>query len=217
MLFNFEDFIKNSSLHIGNEKEIVGIDQFLNSLEFHFFSNVVLKNNKTTNDTIHLVLELNCRVDLLELLSHFNTGRWGNNGKVETPLKQCLEILNSKNNIDIDIEEITLFLNDTSIVIKRIYDKSISTQFNEIIKQIASNYVFLTRGLTQKPYEIFVPIFEDTLDNYELGNSKFHSLEVTPKSYSEFWGIYLDKDDEASIYDVKRTKYINGNIEFLTD
>jgi hypothetical protein len=128
-----------------------------------------------------------------------------------------LDLLNSKNEPNIDIEELTLFLNDTSIVIKRIYNKSISTQFNSILKQIARNYVFLTRGLTQKPYEIFVPIFEDTLENYEVENIHSSHLEIAPKSYSEFWGVYLDKDDEASIYDVKRTKYISGNLEFLTD
>lgn len=217
MLFNFEDFITNSSYNLGNTKEIIGIDNFIDTLEYHYFSHVSLKKNDATTDSINLVLELNCNVDLLELLAHFKSGRWGHNRKNETPLKQSLELLESNNKVNIDIEELTLFLNDTTIVIKRIYNKSISTQFNSILKQVARNYVFLTRGLTQKPYEIFVPIFEDTLENYEVVNIHSSHLEVVPKSYSEFWGVYLDKDDEASIYDVKRTKYISGNLEFLTD
>lgn len=214
MSFNLNDFIKNSLPAAGFKKDIVGIDEFINSLEFHYFSIVKWQDNFESKDSLNLVLEINCNLNLLELLAHFNSGRWGTNGKTDSPLQQCLERLNSKNTSTIDIEELTLFLDDTSIVVKRIYNKSIATQFDEILKQIACNYVFLTRGLTQKPYEIFVPIFEDTLDTYELD---FGPNEITPKSYAEFWGIYLDKDDEASIYDVNRNTYISGDLEFLTD
>lgn len=216
MPFNFEDFIKKSASHVSQELEIVGIPEFLGVLEFHYFCTVKLKNNSASPTSSNLVVELNCNLDLLELLAYFNAGRWGNNGKAKTPLLQCLELLDSKNTMGIDIEELTLCLNDTSIVIKRIYAKSIAIEFNEILKQIASNYVFLTRGLTQKPYEIFVPVFEDTLENCELDFSQFPQIEIAPKSYFEFWGIYLDKDDEASIYDVKSTTYVNGDLEFLT-
>ena len=215
MPFNFEDYIKNSLPDLDHQHEIVDITEFINSLEFYYFSQIKLKKNSSTLHSINIVLEINCNLELLEMLSHFNTGRWGNNGKNETPIHQCLELLVSKNNIIIDIEEVTILLNDTSIVIKRIYDRSIATQFDEILKLIASNYVFLTRGLTQKPYEIFVPIFEeDSLENIEPST---YAPQNIPKSYSEFWGIYLDKEDEASIYDVKRNTYISGNLEFLTD
>lgn len=214
MPFNFEHFIKNSIQNIEYQKEIIGIDDFLSSLEYHYFSSVTLKNKIVTTDSINLVLELNCNLDLMELFSHFNTGRWGNNRKNISPLQHALDILNLKNKITIDIDELTISLNDTSIVIKRIYNKSIPTQLNDVLKQIACNYVFLTRGLTQKPYEIFVPIFEDNIENFELTDTR---IDFTPKSYSEYWGIYLDKDDEASIYDVMRNTYVSGDLEFLTE
>lgn len=214
MPFNYKHFINKSRLNLEYQKEIIGMDEFLNNLEYHYFSNIKLKNKSITSAAINLVLELNCNLDLMELFSHFNTGRWGNNGKNESPLHHCLEILNLKNEHVIDIDELTISLNDTSIVIKKIYSKSIPTQLNDILKQIACNFVFLTRRLTQKPYEIFVPIFEDNLDNFELTDT---TLDFTPKSYSEYWGIYLDKDDEASIYDVMRNTYVSGDLEFLTD
>lgn len=214
MPFNFENFINNTRLNIEYQKELIGIDEFLNTLEFQYFSTIKLKNKSITSDSINLVLEVNCNLDLMELFFHFNTGRWGSNDKNISPLQHCLEILNLKNEHIIDIEELTILLNDTSIVIKRIYSRSIATQFNDILKQIACNFVFLTRGLTQKPYEIFVPIFEDNLENFELDDSQ---LDFAPKSYSEFWGIYLDKDDEASIYDVMKNTYVSGDLEFLTD
>jgi len=212
MPFNIENFINQSKLEY--TKEIEGIEDFLNSVEFHYFSNIKLRNKHYAFNSISLVLELNCNLNLLELLSHHNIGRWGNNGHQVAPLHQALELLNSKNNHDVDIEELTIFLNDTSIVIKRIYNKSISTQLNDVLKQIAFNYVFVTRGLTQKPYEIFVPIFEETIGNINSDNERHNN---TPKSYSEFWGIYLDRDDEASIFDVHRNTYINGYLEFLND
>ena len=74
--------------------------------------------------------------------------------------------------------------------------------------------MFLTKGLTQKPYEIFIPIFEDNLEEFKLDESQ---IQFAPKSYFEFWGIYLDKEDEASIYDVMRNTYVRGDLEFLTD
>ncbi|WP_036154848.1 hypothetical protein [Maribacter forsetii] len=212
MPFNYENFINNSKLEY--TKDIVGIDEFLSSIGFHYFSDVKLNNKHITFNSISLVLEVSCNLDLLELLSHFNTGRWGYNGKTESPLQHALDVLNLKNQHNIDIEELTFFLNDTSIVIKRIYDKSIPTQLNDIIKQIAFNYVFLTRGLTQKPYEIFVPIFEDIIENIDANENQ---LNTAPKSYSEFWGIYLDKDDEASIYDVHKNTYVSGDLEFLSE
>ncbi|WP_424000349.1 hypothetical protein [Maribacter sp. IgM3_T14_3] len=212
MPFNYENFINNSKLEY--TKEIAGLDEFLSAIGFHYFSNVKLNNKHITFNSISLVLEVSCNLDLLELLAHFNTGRWGNNGKEDSPLHNELEILDLKNQHTIDIEELTLFLNDTSIVIKRIYDQSISTQLNDILKQIAFNYVFLTRGLSQKPYEIFVPIFEDVFENIDANEAQ---SDMTPKSYSEFWGIYLDKDDEASIYDVNKNTYVNGDLEFLSE
>lgn len=212
MPFNYENFINNSKSEY--TKEIIGIDEFLKSLDFHYFSSVKLNNKHITFNSISLVLEISCNLDLLELLAHFNTDRWGHNGKEKSPLQQELEILDLKNKYHIDIEELTIFLNDTSVVIKRIYDKSIPTQLNDILKQIAFNYVFLTRGLTQKPYEIFVPIFEDTLENPDNNEDE---MNIAPKSYSEFWGIYLDKDDEASIYDVNKNTYVSGDLEFLSE
>ncbi|WP_405414377.1 hypothetical protein [Maribacter sp. Asnod1-A12] len=212
MPFNYENFINNSKLEY--TKEIIGIDEFLRSLGFHYFSSVKLNNKHITFNSISLVLEVTCNLELLELLSHFNTGRWGDNGKKDSPLQEALEILNIKNRYTIDIEELTFFLNDTSIVIKRIYNKSIPSQLNDILKQIAFNYVFLTRGLNQKPYEIFVPIFEDIIDNIDANENQ---INTAPKSYSEFWGIYLDKDDEASIYDVHKNTYVSGDLEFLSE
>ena len=212
MPFNYENFINNSKSEY--TKEIIGIDDFLKSLDFHYFSDVKLNNKHITFNSISLVLEISCNLDLLELLAHFNTDRWGYNGKEKSPLEQALEILDSQNKYHIDIEELTFFLNDTSVVIKRIYDRSIATQLNDILKQIAFNYVFLTRGLTQKPYEIFVPIFEDTIQHMDDNEEE---LNIAPKSYSEFWGIYLDKDDEASIYDVNKNTYVSGDLEFLSE
>ncbi|WP_339837490.1 hypothetical protein [uncultured Maribacter sp.] len=214
MPFNIDDFLKNSLLNLDYTKEITGIDDFLKSLEFHYFSTIKLKSKSCNLKSIHLVLEVNCNLDLLELLSHFNTGRWGRSDKSTSPLQQNLKLLNSKNSYNLDIEELTIFLNDTNIVIKRIYNNSISSQFNDILKQIACNYVFLTKGLTQKPYELFIPIFEDSIEDFEFENDQ---VNILPKSYYEFWGIYLDKDDEASIFDVQRNTYVCGDLEFLSE
>jgi len=111
-----------------------------------------------------------------------------------------------------DIEELTLFLSDTNIIIKRIYDRSIPAQLNEILTQISNHYIFFSKGLTEKPYEIFVPVFEDNI-NGTIENGANNIPEKTPKSYLEFWGIYLESDEDALIYDLQENIFIPADLD----
>lgn len=214
MLFNPEDFIKNNSKNTNHQEGILGIVEFMNSMEFHYFSQVKIKSNLTTKTALHLVLEITCNLELIELFAHLNTGRWGHSTPLTNPLLNGLLLLSSKNSAVIDIEELTLFLNDTSIVIKRIEEHSVATQFHEILAQIANNFVFLTEGLTKKPYEIFIPIFEDTFSTDGLSSPLKDNVT---KTYYTFWGVYLDDQEEAAIYDVGKSSYVQGNLQLLTD
>ena len=61
-----------------------------------------------------------------------------------------------------------------------------------------------------------MPIFEVTSENSYLNDTV--QTNVASKSYAEFWGIYLDLEDEACIYDVKKNEYISRDLElFFTD
>ena len=190
--------------------EINGLDDYLKFLGYHYFSEISLRNYNIHEKGIDMALDMTCSIDLLEMLAHFNKNRWGkSNNSSDSPLLKGFNHLAEDNpSIDLDIEELTLFLNDTSIIIKRTSEKSIVQQFNGIITELANHYIYFTRGLTEKPYEIFIPVFEDNIDNPQLDTPN-----KTPQSYFDFWGIYLETQEDALIYDLNRNTFIPADLD----
>ena len=150
------------------------------------------------------------------MLGHFNKGRWGQDSKGNSVLQEIFKTLCLQNKTkNLDIEELTLFFKDTSVVIKRLYNCSIPEQLDNILTEIANHYVFFTKGLTERPYEIFVPVFEDKLQHVSKDDSqKKINTQLSPKTYFEYWGIYLDSEDEALIYDLNKNSFIPANLDF---
>lgn len=188
---------------------INGLNHFFESLEFHYFSKLSLSNYTIHDQGIDMALDMNCSIDLLDMLNHFNQNRWGKSTPLTaSPLLKAFHILEQQNTACLDIEELTIFLNDTTITIKRIAERSIFEQFNNIINQLTNHHIYFTKGLTQKPYEIFVPVFEDDMDNLHLNKTN-----RAPKSYFNFWGIYMDTDEDALIYDLNSNSFIPADLD----
>lgn len=214
MPFNLDGYKQIELSNLDNNSGVYGLNQYLKSLEHHYFSSVTLRKYNSVENKVDMALDLVCPVSLLEILGHFNKGRWGTDGSMKSPLEKSFEHLVSQNNMYLDIEELTLFLEGTTIVIKRIYNRSIPEQLNEILTEIANHYIFFTKGLTEKPYEIFIPVFEDEIQNNSTDLSK-DSLCKTPKSYFEFWGMYLDSEEDALIYDLNKNSYIPADLDLF--
>ena len=188
---------------------INGLNHFFESLEFHYFSKLSLSNYTIHDQGIDMALDMNCSIDLLDMLNHFNQNRWGKSTLLTgSPLLKAFHILEQQNTACLDIEELTIFLNDTTITIKRIAERSIFEQFNAIINELGNHYIYFTKGLTKKPYEIFVPVFEDNMEDLHLNTKK-----DTSKSYFEFWGIYMDTHEDALIYDLNSNSFIPADLD----
>lgn len=193
---------------------IGGLEEFKKAIELGFFSDVTLKTSGTDNQKLDLVVELDCPLNLLDILGHFNKGLWGSNETTRSVLTQSFNILLEQNKeLEIDIQEFTLYLKDTNVIIKNIYRHSIPEQFNNIITEIAQHYVSITKGLTEQPEEIFIPVFEDPLTNPFDGH--FQEKLPQPTSYNEYWGIYLDTAEEGEIFDVRQKKFISANLDYF--
>ena len=205
---------EKSILLLGNldsNSGILGLEHYLQSLERNYFSNVTLRKYSTSENTVNMALDMVCPITFVEMLGHFNKGRWGHDANSHPAFEKSFRALTVQNKIYLDIEELTLFLSDTSIVIKKIYNCSIPEQLHNILTEIANHYVFLTKGLTERPYEIFVPVFEDKIQNSHLIEKP--SFEESPKNYFEYWGIYMDSEDEALIYDLKKNSFIPADLD----
>ena len=191
-----------------------GLNAYLKFIEHHYFSQVSLRNYTIKENEVNIALDMVCSITLMEMISHFNKSRWGNSlSNSQSPLKMGFDILMKKNTLNLDIDELTLFLKDTSIVIKKIGEKSVLHQFNNIIAELSNHHIYFTKGLTERPYEIFVPVFEDNYQN-EIDTDTLQIIEnKKPQSYFDFWGIYLDSHDDALIYDLNKNIFIPAELE----
>lgn len=201
-------FELNSPVKLDNNSGVIGLDNYLKSLEKYYFAEVLLSSHHINTETMEMTIDMECNLNFLELLSFYNKGRWGDNGTDLSPLKKSFDVLRQQNTVILDIEELTIFLKDTCIVIKKIYNQSIPEQLNTILCELANHYVYFSKGLTEKPYEIFILVFENNLTDNQLDNNK-----KTPKNYFEFWGVYLESEEDALIYNLDRTAYIPANLE----
>lgn len=207
-----ENFRNRSSVGF---KNLEGLDSFKNNLEKHFFSDVIVRDLSSEAKSAKLVLELNCNFDLMDMLHHLNLGTWGNFESKAISFSNLLETLRERNDIFIEIEEFSIFLKDTSIIINKIYDESIPEQLEAILRSVSDNFVHFSLGLTEVPYEIYLPVFEENILENDTILMNIKSGKNKVKDYFKYWGLYFNSKDDALIYDLKNTTIISGDVQML--
>ena len=103
---------------------------------------------------------------------------------------------------------IAFHFKDTSIIVARLSKNSIPDHASKILTAICEHFVYLTKGLTEMPYEIFVPVFEDV--SVPENPSEINS----PCGYFDYWGLYFDHGPkhEALIYALNKKKFFEDSI-----
>ncbi len=188
--------IKNNSFR--------GLSRFIKNLEKHFFSEVTVKENSSNDEKLSLVLELKCNLSLFEMILHYEKGTWGTFNQSKYLLTEEIQFLEKENSLQIDVDEFSLVLNDTAVIIDKIYNQSIADQLDQIFNELGKHYTQYTKGHNEVPYEIFVAVFEeDSLQNeMVLPHSK------KTQNYLSFWALYFESENDAVIYDVIDSKII---------
>ncbi|GLU44531.1 hypothetical protein [Allomuricauda sp. NBRC 101325] len=187
----------------------LGLDDFIKKLERDFFATAKFhcKYDAKTHK-VDLVIHLYHNFSLHDCLRHMNNGDWGKSSiprdnSLNFTLQDSLKELNRSNsNCKFDIAELSLYFEETSVIVSRLYEQSISTQIGKIIAEIGNHYVFFTKGLTEMPYEIFVPVFEEDMPTS-------NNLQKRNKSgYFDYWGLYYDNEHQhqAMIYSLRKKK-----------
>lgn len=194
-----------------------GVNLFKNQLEKFFFADVDIKIiERKLSSNSYLIINLNCNFGLTESLFHLNNGNWGgfckNSSELEySGFELAVFDLQQKNASTVVIEEIAIHFKDTSLIITKIPEQDITDQLCDILNNVSENFVHFTRGLTEMPYEIFIPVFEEkaTLGiNLSLNNNL---------SYFNYWGIYFQSElsQDALVYDLSHKTIINGDFSLL--
>lgn len=216
MPINNDSFDQFSHVGFNQNLEIQGLDCFTKNLEKHFFSQATVRNCSTSAHSINLVVELDCNFGLLETLHHFEKGTWGNFKSQKNSFVGALNQLKECNDLPIEVEEFSLFLKDTSIIVNRIYDQSIAFQLENILIKLNEHSVHFTKGFTEIPFEIYVPVFEDNvLENENTLLMNIKSGNNNEKDYFSFWGLYYYSEDDADVYDLKSQSIIKESLQML--
>lgn len=192
--------------------QIIGLDAFAKGLEKHFFSKVTVRNLSLVSDQINLVIELTCNFDFVEGLAYLKKGIWGSFSSKKNSFACQLQQLKDGNDIKIEIDEFSILLKDTSLIINSIYSQSIPEQLEQILNKMESSCDHITRGQSEIPFEIYVPVFEEN----NLNNACLNTIEPESKQdFFSFWGVYFYSDDDATVYDLKNKTHINGTLRML--
>jgi len=206
----------NTTGRFSKTQQVVGLHAFESELEKHFFSNIQVRNYSTSETEVSLIIEIDCNLELIEVLDHFNKDMWGNFSSKKSSLSGALLRLQDTNDCKIDIEEFSLFLNDTSIIINKIYNQSIPQQLENVFLSLSKHCIYFTKGMTEIPYEIFISVFENNMmlnEKNSLNNLKAEN--IADQSYFSFWGLYFYSEIDASVFDLKNQTIINGKLQML--
>ncbi len=216
-----DNFRDNLRIKLDDNPQIKGLVEFKKSLERDYFSNVSVRNCSSDIARENLVVEMDCNFKLVEILSHLQKGTWGrmysaqNSWSKSSPFSRALRKLNKLNSRRIDIEELSIFTKDCSIIIKNIFENSIEEQIRQILQTIAQHYVYFSKRLTETPYEIYIPVFEEDLFENESKLKNIRAGNNQKKDYFKYWGLYFESEKDALIYDLKNKAIIYGDLFML--
>lgn len=215
-----DGFRKNLSIRLDENPALRGLDDFKRNLEKDYYSQALIRSCSQNGDQGHLVIEMQCPFNIEELLFHLKRGNWGA-GELDIScidggnyLAKRVWQLQQLNDIQIEIEELALLLNDATLVIKNIYQHSIEIELDQILAALGAHYPHFTKGLNEAPYEIYIPVIEETLIPTQPIESKPHTKAQNPV-YLRHWGLYFDSKEDAVIYDLRSRSFISGDLHML--
>ena len=188
-----------------------GISGFIDNLEKHFFSHISVWTNTIIDNQAKLIIEIECNLSLIDMIIHSYKGTWGTFNQIKYSLSEELVQLEEYNGISFDVDEFTINLKDTSIIIDKLYDQSIADQLNGILNNLEKHFLQLTKGNVEVPYEIFVAVFEDEIMATKNSNVKNKGTQ----DYSSYWALYFESEKDAVIYDLKNATFIYEDLHMI--
>lgn len=199
---------------------IVGLEAFRLKVEKEFFCVFNITCSKGLNECNNFILDLKFNFEMSEGL-HFLINRkigeldFSKNKESNILFLNVLSEIATKNNIEIDIQELNLIFNDSTIVIHKIFKQSIFIELHNLVSEIFQNQLLLSRYLEKIPNEIHVPVFEEhTIDSdFDLLNLRMKTIKR--QDYFAFWGLYFDNCIEADIYDFENKQIISGELTMI--
>ena len=194
----------------------VGLEDFVKIVSRDFFAETkLLFRYSEERQKMELILDICCNFGLTVGLHHFNNENWGGFQRkedriVKSSFLNAFQNLNERNNETLELVEVSLNFIDTSIIVTQLYAQSIPELLGQIISKISEHFVYFTKGLTAMPYEIFVPVFEDTLPDLP-------GADKQQNSYFDYWGLYFEEGPKhlVMVYSLKNKQFCKEDLFLL--
>ncbi|MCL5244742.1 hypothetical protein M4I21_02910 [Cellulophaga sp. 20_2_10] len=188
------------------------LEIFKNKLEKAYFSGVLIRVLKNTQDRLEIGVEFQSNFWLSEGVCYYNNSNWLkdkldiNSSRLEE-FYSSLESLRYNTEQFVDIAELAIYLTDTSIIVSKVCENSIVNSLDAILDTLVTNIDNLMTEKLELPTEIHLPLLPE--DKIDLTN-------ITEKSYFGFWGLYYESEEDAVIYDVSNNTTNKGDL-FMVD
>ena len=213
---NWGDYDVSALRDYTNDLNLVGLEEFRNKLEKHFFAHVSIRKCVTCRiQEVRLVIEVKGTISFEHSVKHFRTDVIGDPGYNSKSLMKMVAELQSANSQLIDIEELALMMSDTSIIVQRVGNLSVARQYDNIMRIVMNDYKYIVSQTMERPLEIHIPVLE-FYDNQENTNTFLSGVEkrIGDRYYFNYWAVYYDSADTL-IYDVENSKLISEEIVCL--
>lgn len=180
--------------------EFVGIDEFKETLSDHYVS-LVQNRPGDLGGLYHMVVEFVSQMTfqrVTEIIIEgiaFDLIKEGSKAFVLKPfLNAYRELLAKPENERLDIEELTIAFQDTTLHIDQVGNEIIVDNLENIFTVLSHHYENLTLANGERPVEIYLPVFEDPADGRL---SKFRVrldvdetiFDFSAANYTTYWGI----------------------------
>ncbi|MBM1107455.1 hypothetical protein JQC67_14975 [Aurantibacter crassamenti] len=199
-----------------NNLDLNGLDNFVKKLERYFFSQVFVRECLTSNTSeVKLVIDVICPLTFSKNVEYFRAATVSDTGYNSSRLLKILSELQEVNNILIDIEEFSLTMEDTTIIVQKIDSLSVARQFDNILRLVLSTYNHIVSQIREVPNEIHIPVLMDNV--YQSGTENLlneFKTKTSDQDYFAYWGLCYDSDLDTIIYDVENSKFIFEDVLF---
>lgn len=205
-----------------NEASIKEILAFEKSLETIFFTDTKVVICSSKDPILKLAIEIDSHFSLPEIISLVKMAlkkdkQSANFSMIILRFQNCIH--NLKNSLDtaLDIEEVSLYFKNTSIIINAIKYNSIVEGIEDILNDILYHFEFYSMLMGSVPNEIHIPVSEDINAKKLLNSTALVKLPTYKSPYSQFWGLYFDFLEKPLIYNLSRTNIIPGDLDVSID
>ncbi|MEX0273277.1 MAG: hypothetical protein AB3N16_02755 [Flavobacteriaceae bacterium] len=194
-----------------NEHLLRGTRRFQKELNKIFSSEVLVREHPGKEDetllTIEVDMDLNFNQFLTILEGDILKRSQKNTQRTMLSLMLAFIRLQEENKDDnLDLEELSFYLRETTIHIKRISPKSILIKLFDILRALVEHAPYYTEAGHGMPASIYVPIYRtDYFTNASMEITRMH-LANAGDAYFDYWGICIDEEDDGQVYDLKSAK-----------